>query len=374
MSQDNEAAVPQELLKYLQIIPDPRRTSHHNLRHHLIDIIVIAILAVISGADTWNDIESFGEEKKEWLSLFLELPNGIPSHDTFARVFAHINADAFERCFTAWSQATNTRIRGVIALDGKSVRRSRFGDSKALHIVTAYATELGIALGQRTVDGKTNEITAVPELLEMLSLKGRIVTADAMLTQKWIVRKVKEHKADYVLAVKENQHRMLEDIKRTFDARDIQEDACADLRTHVHGRNEMRSCRVTGDLSRMRDRELWDGIKSVVAVTDVRTVGGNTSTAIRYFISSLPADARQLLEVTRAHWKIENGLHWVLDVAFREDESRVRIGHAQKNLALVRKFALNLLRKDTSSKVGIAGRRKKAGWSVEYLKRIAGML
>jgi len=374
MSQDNEAAVPQELLKYLQIIPDPRRTSHHNLQHRLIDIIVIAILAVISGADTWNDIESFGEEKKEWLSLFLELPNGIPSHDTFARVFAHINADAFERCFTAWSQATNTRIRGVIALDGKSVRRSRFGDSKALHIVTAYATELGIALGQRTVDGKTNEITAVPELLEMLSLKGRIVTADAMLTQKWIVRKVKEHKADYVLAVKENQHRMLEDIKRTFDARDIQEDACADLRTHVHGRNEMRSCRVTGDLSRMRDRELWDGIKSVVAVTDVRTVGGNTSTAIRYFISSLPADARQLLEVTRAHWKIENGLHWVLDVAFREDESRVRIGHAQKNLALVRKFALNLLRKDTSSKVGIAGRRKKAGWSVEYLKRIAGML
>jgi len=358
------------LLDHMSVLPDPRKTNHSQNRHELLDIVIVAILAVIAGADTWVEIADFGRTKETWLKTFLSLPNGIPSHDTFGRVFAILNPDAFERCFREWAHALHSEIRkGVIALDGKSVRRSHHKDRKPLHIVSAFAAEEGIILGQRKVDGKTNEITVIPELLETLHLEGAIVTIDAMGTQAWIARKIIENKGDYVLAVKGNQRRLLHDAKKILEA------GVADsARTseESHGREEVRECVVSDQVSQIRDRGRWTNIRSIARVTSRRTIQGKTSAQSRYFVSSLKADAKEILSVVRAHWKIENALHWSLDVAFREDESRVRVKHAGENLALVRKFAMNLLRKDRA-KVGLKARRLKAAWDESYLWSIVEM-
>ena len=363
---------PQGILAHFSIVPDPRRAHQNTKLHTLSDIICIAVLAVIAGANSWNAIAEFGEQKETWLRTFLTLKNGIPSHDTFARVFSILNTDVFETCFTNWVQEISSLTEGsIIALDGKSSRRAHGKNLAPLHIVNAFATQSGIALGQRCVDGKSNEITAIPLLLDELTLKGCIVTTDAMGAQVEIAKKIKDCKADYVLALKGNQGRLHEDVQKTFTTSIRTTSARSE--THAHGRTELRECMVTDDLSSLRTSARWEGLTTIAQITDTRTVDGKTTVSTRYFISSLPADPEKILAVVRAHWKIENSLHWVLDVIFREDESRIRSGHAQKNFALLRKFALNLLRKETTTKGSLITKRFRAGLCDEYLKKVIGI-
>jgi predicted transposase YbfD/YdcC len=363
--------LPPDIIGYFSVLPDPRRENHNKKLHSLTDIVVIAVLAVVAGADTWNEVAAFGEEKEAWLRTFCTLQNGIPSHDTFARVFSILDHEAFERCFTSWVKAAHPASKGqVVAIDGKSVRRAHGKEARPLHLVNACATENGIVLGQRKVDGKSNEITAIPELLKELSLDGCIVTTDAMGTQCFIARKIKECKAEYVLAVKGNQGRLLQDIQHIFASADTLLDR-AETSERGHSRTELRTCVATDDLSGIRDARRWKGLASVARIDDTRTAQGTTTTSTRYFISSLPLDAAKLLASVRAHWKVENSLHWMLDVVFREDQSRIRLGQAQENFALLRKFALNMLKQDASVKGGVKLKRFRAGLSEDYILKVA---
>lgn len=361
------------LIEHFSVLPDPRKTDHGKMEHPLLPIIIIAVLAVICGADSWVEIASFGREKKAWLKTFLDLENGIPSHDTFGRVFSLLDPSAFDRCFSAWVKSVRRVSKGdVVSIDGKSVRRSHGTNIRPLHLVNAFAAEHGIVLGQRKVDGKSNEITAIPELLDYLHIKGCIITTDAMGCQGYIVKTALKNKADYVLAVKGNQERLESDVRSVFEEGTAHMDT-AETSERSHGRAEARTCRVTRDLSGIRDRARWDGLKSIAAIERVWTShDGATSSETRYFISSLAPDAEEILRAVRAHWRVENSLHWSLDIAFREDESRVRIGHAGQNLALVRKLALNLLRREKTAKMGIKAKRLQAGWSNDYLLKVIG--
>ena len=344
------------------------------MQYELHAVIMIAILAVICGADSWVEIASFGREKESWLGTFLNLPNGVPSHDTFGRIFSILDPVAFDRCFSAWVKSVRKTVRGdVIAIDGKSARRSHGVGMRPLHLVNAFAAEHGLVIGQRKVDGKSNEITAIPELLDLLYIKGCIVTIDAMGCQGYIVKKALENKADYVLAVKGNQGRLEEDIGRIFEKGVAYIDS-ATTEERSHGRTETRSAKVTSNLAGIRDRDRWDGLASIAAVTRTwHAPQGAQSSETRYFITSLAPDAAEILRVVRAHWRVENSLHWSLDISFREDESRVRIGHAGQNLALVRKLALNLLRREKSATMGIKAKRLQAGWSEDYLLAVLGV-
>jgi predicted transposase YbfD/YdcC len=356
------------ILEHFRVLPDPRKADHNRIQHELLDVIVIAILAVICGADTWGEIQEFGETKEEWLKQFLKLPNGVPSHDTFGRIFSILDPDAFQRCFFSWVQSVRKVTKGeVVAIDGKTIRRAHGRGQKAIHVVSAFATANGITLGQRHVDEKTNEITVIPDLLDMLMLKGCIVTTDAMGCQGWIVKKIVENKGDYVLAVKGNQDRLLQDLTALFASESLERFDPVRTSEFSHGREEIRECWMSTDLSSIRDSERWEKLRSVARITDTRTINGKTTVATRYFISSLKKNAREILRAVRAHWQVENSLHWSLDIAFREDESRTRIGHAQKNLALIRKLALNLLRNEKTAKGGIKAKRLQAGWSNEFL-------
>lgn len=361
------------LLHAFRMLPDPRR-EHHNTKLHLfIDIVMIAILAVICGADSWEDIEQFGREKETWLRSFLALPNGIPSHDTFARVFSIIEPSAFNALFTEWVEGMTSHIpREVIAVDGKSVRRSYMKGARPLHIVSAFATERGVVLGQQAVDVKRNEITVLPELLAMLNVAGCIVTTDALSTQVWSTEKIKENGADFVLAVKGNQRRLFADIKNVFA--DIPRSAeYAHTEEKGHDRTEIRECWTLRDTSAIRDISRWHHVKTLVCMKETRTIAQKTSVFTRYYISSVPKGARTHVHVIRSHWGIENSLHWILDIAFREDSSRARAGHAGSNLALVRKIALNLLIQEKTSHRSVAGKRLQAGWNEKYLLKVVGI-
>ena len=365
------------LLEHFSVMPDPRRINHGRLKHELIDIIIIAIVATICGADNWVDIEKFGQAKEDWFKQFLKLENGIPSHDTFGRVFSILNPEFFEKCFREWIDKIKQEMNGeVIALDGKSVRRSHKKGQKPLHIVNALATTSGIILGQRKVDSKTNEITVIPELLDSLFLKGCIVTTDAMGTQGWIAQKIIENKGDYVLSLKSNQGRLHRDVQKIFDREnttDILKSSYYHKTTeHSHGRDEIRECFVTDRLDQIRELDKWDKLQSLIRIVSTRTVNNTKSTETRYYISSLKPDAKQISSTVRAHWKVES-MHWSLDVAFREDESRVRIKHAGDNLSLVRKMAFNYLKQETTTKGGLASRRRQAGWDTNYLKIVLGL-
>ena len=360
-------------------LEDPR--VERTRRHELLDIITIALCAVICGAESWVEVETFGRAKEAWLRTFLALPGGIPSHDTFGRVFAALDPAQFERCFLAWVAAGPGAQSGeVIAVDGKCLRRS--GDAAAgrgpLHLVSAWATAQGVALGQVAVAAKSNEITALPALLQALALEGCIVTADAMGCQTEVARMVVERGADYVLAVKGNQPWLAEDVAELFT--EAQALAFADLEHTTartvdkdHGRLEIRQVWATDDpeaLAYVDPQRRWAGLRSVVRVDAERRLRERVSQETRHYISSLPGDAAALGAAIRRHWGIENGLHWVLDVAFGEDQCRVRVGHAAHNFALLRRFALNLLRHESSARIGIKAKRLKAGWSTDYLAHV----
>jgi predicted transposase YbfD/YdcC len=367
------------ITSYFCSLEDPR--SDHTRRHQLIDIITIAVCGVICGADSWVDIELFGKSKEGWLKGFLELPNGIPSHDTFGRVFAHLDAQQFWDCFLEWVQAVSALTRGqVIAIDGKTLRRShdRSLGKAAIHMVSAWAAENRLVLGQTKVAEKSNEITAIPELLALLDIAGCIVTIDAMGCQKGIARVIIEESGDYVLALKENQGQLYQEVQELFKDEGLVA-AEGDFHETVnkgHGRLEHRRCWTIADqecLSYLNPGGKWLGLQSVAKVTGERRVGEEVSTESRYYISSLPGDAKQLLWAVREHWGIENCVHWVLDIAFREDESRVRKGHGQQNLATMRHMALNLLRRETTSKGGVKAKRLRAGWDESYLLKVLSL-
>jgi len=367
------------ILDHFSSLTDPRvdRTK----RHKLLDIMAIAICGSICGADTWVDIELFGNGKEGWLRTFLELPNGIPSHDTFGDVFARLDPEEFQRSFLEWIQAVAEVTKGqVIAVDGKTVRGSHdhSAGKQAIHMVNAWASANGLALGQVKVDRKSNEITAIPELLRLLDVSGCIVTIDAMGCQKEIAKQIVAGGADYILAVKENQGNLHADIHDLFEGAEAF--AFADIphetwqaTTKGHGRVETRQCWTIADpvaLSYIADREAWPMLASVVKITALRCIGDETSNETRYFISSLAGDAKRMAQAVRSHWAIENSLHWVLDIAFREDESRVRKDHGPENLAVLRQMTLNLLKQDTSLRASIKSKRLNAGWKEDYLLNV----
>lgn len=359
------------LMEHFSQIEDPRRD--HGKRHVLEEILVLTICAVICGADSFVAVEGFGKAKIDWLRRFLTLPNGIPSHDTLGAVFARLNPRQFEQCFLDWVNAVFERTTGnVIAIDGKTLRRSYDRNSKkaALQMVSAWASSNHLVLGQVAVDDHSNEITAIPQLLEVLDVQGCIVTIDALGCQQDIAAQIIDQGGDYVLAVKANQGGLFTEVHQCFA--DIAADGMRFYETEEqgHGRTETRWYWMTETLPWPLRRIHWKGLRSMGVVETSRTVGEKYSVERRYYISSLPADAERLAEAVRGHWHIENRLHWVLDVAFREDESRIRTGHAAENMAVVRRIALNLLRQDTSVKLGVANKRLKAGWDEQYLLKI----
>jgi predicted transposase YbfD/YdcC len=362
-------------------LTDPR--IDHTKRHQLIDLLTIALCAILCGADEWVAMEEYGNAKREWFDTFLTLPNGIPSHDTFGRVFAALDPDQFQHCFLSWVQQTVTQTEGaVIACDGKTVRRAHDRDAgkAAVHMVSAWASAQHLVLGQVTVDEKSNEITALPALLKLLMLKGCIVTIDAMGCQTAIAQTIIDREADYVLALKENQETVYHEVVHLFaDAHatafaDYDHDAAQTV-DGGHGRVEIRRYWTISDPVTLRHLDpdgVWAGLRGVGMVAAERREKGKVSRETRYYLTSL-TDAATFGWAVRSHWGIENGLHWVLDIAFREDEGRARRGASAANLVVLRHIALNLLKKETTAKVGIKNKRLKAGWDERYLlKVIAG--
>lgn len=367
------------LAEHFGSLEDPR--VRHLTDHTLMEIIIIAICGVTCGAETWTDIELFGNERLAWLRQFLELKNGIPSHDTFGRVFARLDPEQFQARFANWVQAVFQVTEGqVVAIDGKTARHShdRGRGKEAIHVVSAWATANHLVLGQQTVETKSNEIEAIPDLLRLLDVSGCIVTIDAMGCQTALAEQIVKQKADYVLAVKDNQPHLHEDMALFFrltEQNDFQKVESGYARTvnKGHGRLEIRECRTIAgqeSLQFLRDYDRWPGLRTLAKVTSQRQVNGQTATETRYYISSLPNNAAQLLNAVRSHWGVENSLHWVLDMAFSEDASRIRQDHAPENMALLRRIALTLLRQEKSLKRGVQGKQLKAAMNPAYLLRV----
>lgn len=365
------------LIEHFSVVADPRCPG--KVKHRLIDILVIAVCAVIACAESWDDIALYGRNKLAWLQTFLDLPNGIPAHDTFRRVFMLIDPDAFEAGFSAWAQSlTKPFEREVVAVDGKTVRRS-FDRGQAqgpLHLVSAWASEQGVVLGQRQVDGQSNEITAIPELLESLALKNSIVTLDALGCQKSIASRILDKGGDYLLVLKANQGKACAAVKEYGERhclhRGADQRAVFDAFEDEHGRLVRRrvfACPQAASLEALRD---WPGLRMVLVMETIRSHNGcrKVMAEIRYFLSSCPDDLAVLIQAIRRHWSIENSLHWVLDVTFREDDSRVRERTAARNLALLRKIALNLVGRDRSTSSSTRARRKQAAWNDNYMLQL----
>lgn len=370
-----EANLDRSLIGHFSSLEDQRCPI--NRRHDLIEMIVIAIAAVMCGADGWVAVAQFGRSKETWLREFLALPNGIPSHDSFGRVFSLLQPEAFEDCFRSWVASIREVIPGeIIAVDGKTLRRShdRAAGLAALHLVSAWAAANRVVLGQVATEAKSNEITAIPQLLALLRIKGCIVTIDAMGCQTKIAEQIIEQEGDYVLALKGNQGTLASEVEEAFidaDAKDYagMESEFLETAEHGHGRIETRCYRTLGDLSGVPRSALWRGMNMIGMVESQRTVDGKTSCETRFFIGSIGTDATCFARAVRDHWGIENELHWTLDVAFREDDSRVREPAARENLAVLRHIALTRLKKD-NTKLGIKNKRLKAGWDERYLARL----
>lgn len=365
----------EELSNSFISISDPRDT---NTKHKLVDILTIATCAIICGADTWTDIALYGKSKQEWFSTFLELNHGIPSHDTFGRVFSIINPKEFQQAFINWIKEISTKVTGdVIAIDGKTLRHSfdTSNNKSSIHMVSAWANDLGLVLGQVKVDDKSNEITAIPELLDKIDVSKAIVTIDAMGTQKDIAKKIVKNNGDYVLALKGNQKNFFKDVEYFFQEecknqfKDV-EHSFFKTTNKDHGRIEIRKHYLIKDLNWLSQKADWENLNSIIMVESERIIGDKTSKERRYYISSLTQDVEKVANSIRKHWGIENSLHWILDVAFREDESRVRIENAAENFAILRHIALNLLKNEKSIKVGVKAKRLKAGWDNDYLKKV----
>jgi predicted transposase YbfD/YdcC len=361
--------------KHFAALRDPRMRRRR--RHRLLDIIFIAICGVIGDCDSWQDIAVFADKRAAWFRRFLGLRHGIPSHDTFERVFDRINPRVFATCFCSWVQAVSEALGTPhIAIDGKTLRRSFDQPSRLgpLHLVSAWATKQNLALGQVAVDGKSNEITAIPRLLQLLDLKGALVTLDAMGCQKDIAQKIVAAGGDYVLTVKENQERLLDDIQTTVQQALDGELPAAVVQEHStsergHGRQEERSYLVIDHVKGIRDRAQWAKLKVVGMCCSERTVNGKTSTEVRYFIGSRPRGAKYYGRALRDHWRIENSLHWQLDVTCSEDDSRIQKRNGAQNFALLRRVAVSLL-KQNPSKRSIRGKRKMAALDTDFLEEI----
>jgi len=357
--------------KHFRSLPDPRVVGR--TRHLLVDIVVLAICGVIADCDDWSDIAQFAQKREAWFRRFLKLPAGIPAHDTLERVFAALDSRAFERSCLAWFRSAADLLGiGHIAIDGKTMRGSAGAKLGPLHVVSAWATQANLTLGQVAVAKKSNEITAIPKLLELLDLHGALVTIDAMGCQKEIAKKIVDGGGDYLLAVKGNQDRLLEDIQATVEKAlngELDKGVVAEYTTREdgHGRHEERSYVVVHDVEGLRDRDAWPKASTVGICCYERTVAGKVSSEVHYFIGSRRMGARKHAQALRNHWKIENNLHWQLDVSFGEDNSRIQDRRAAENFGLLRKLALSLLKRNPA-KTSIARKRKAAALDTGFLE------
>ena len=376
------------LVAHFAQVPDPRINRRKD--HDLIDILVIAVCTLLCAGETFNDMEDFGKAKRDWFRTFLKLRNGIPSHDTFNRVFAALDPKRFLDCFLRWTQSLREAVpQEIVALDGKALRRALNQGQSVKYVVSAWAESNGLVLGQMKVADKSNEITAVPELLRVLELSGCIVTLDAMGCQKKIAKEIIEADADYVLALKGNQETVHEEVKSFLDATLLEQQSprlegaklskaaatLASLETveKDHGRLEIRRYYQSDQMDWFADRFKWEGLKSVGMVESVREVDGKTTVERRYYLASLPLGIETLARAVRGHWGVENKVHWIMDVCFREDQSRARAGYAAENLATLRRLALNLLKQEKTKKRGIRGKQLNASWDHAYLLRLLGV-
>jgi len=376
------------LFEHFQNLQDPR--VNRTKRHDLLDVMIISVCTLLCGGETYNDMEDFGKAKEDWFKTFLKLPNGIPSHDTFNRVFAALDPNKFLDCFLEWTQAMREVVdKEIVALDGKALRSALNKDDQLKYVVSAWAESNNMVLGQIKVADKSNEITAIPKLLRVLELSGCIVTIDAMGCQKKIAKEVIEADADYVFSLKGNQETVHREVQSFMDAciddskaNQLPRNEKLKLDQHFrhcetvdgdHGRIEIRRYYQSDDLAWFEDLDKWEGLRSVGVVESVREIGDEVTTERRYFLSSLPLDVETMARAIRGHWGIENKLHWVLDVCFREDYSRVRSGHAAENLASLRRLALNLLKKEKTKKRGIKGKQLNASWNHAYLLKLLGI-
>lgn len=367
------------LLSELSKITDPR--VDRQKRHKLLDILTITICASICSANTWEQIEQYGKAKQKWLSTFLELPNGIPSHDTIRRVFILINPDEFREAFINWIESIKTLMQNeVVSIDGKTLRGShnKRDGKAAIHMVSAWASEMSMVLGQVKTEEKSNEITAIPELLNLLEISGCIVTIDAMGCQKKIAAKIIDKNADYVLALKKNHETLHDDVELFFqdakktDFKDIQNSYHKTI-DGDHGRIEERRHWVVSDIDWLDGKPQWKGLSSIGMVERERDIDGKVTTETSYYILSQKCSAKVFAESARKHWGIENKLHWGLDVSFREDECRKRMGNSAENFAIIRHVALNLLKQENSMRKSINTKRLQAGWDNIYLMEVLGV-
>jgi predicted transposase YbfD/YdcC len=377
-TQQGGAMLSETFLKHFQDMKDPR-INNHNYRHELMDILVITILGMICGADVWTEICEFAEAKEEWLKTFLKLPHGIPSHDTLGRVFSLLNPEVFEECFLNWINSLAIDVeKEIIAIDGKTLKGShhRRKGKSPLHLVSAWAVDHRVMLGQVKTEEKSNEIEAIPRLLQMIDVKESIVTIDAMGCQQEIAKQIISQEGNYVLSLKENQGTLYEDVvsifakgeerqfKKMLNRRKVE-------KIHDHGRVETRRYTLVSARDPLLFSLRWPGLKGIGMLEVTRTVNNEVERSKRYFLTSLEYEQiDDFMRAVRGHWQIEINLHWSLDVSFREDLNRVRAGHAAENLAIVRRIALNLLKQEKTRKIGITAKRKKAGWSNQYLLKI----
>ena len=371
-----DANTPEGLMRWFKDLEDPR--VGHNIQHLFSDMLAIAIIAVLCGAEGWSEVAQCGRCKQKWLKTFLPLPNGIPSHDTFGRVFGCLAPDQFERCFLNWTSHLAKSKKRLVAIDGKTLRGSfdHASEKAAIHMISAWCQENHLVLGQLTTDAKSNEITAIPDLLELLDIQGAVVTLDAMGCQKEIAKKIIASGADYLLQVKANHPSLHEDLALLF--KDALRDDCQGIAYDFHeqtesghGRIETRRLWVTPEIGWFAERDQWAELSCFICVEATRRQGDKTSVERHYYLSSLTAlTASELLPLIRGHWSIENTLHWSLDVSFREDACRIRQGHAAENYSRLRRLALNLLKKDKTCKLGLKGKSKVCSWDHDYLLKI----